>query len=138
MMIVLRSAETLPLLSAAKITGQPCVEIGDASSGMPERVRTEIAPKVEVDPLEVVRRVVGNEHDRHPGSQPFSKLAEGVLRAIHAVERLDPTFLKGVDVNGANSVMSPTEGAPTPKGASQSTTIGVPINPPIILVRVQN
>ena len=101
MMIVLRSAKTLPLLSAAEITDQPCVEIGDASSGMPERVRTEIAPKVEVDPLEVVRRVVRNEHDWHPGSQPFSELAEGVLRAIHAVERLDPTVLEGVDVSGA-------------------------------------
>ena len=30
MMIVLRSAKTLPLLSAAEITDQPCVEIGDA------------------------------------------------------------------------------------------------------------
>src|ERR1700680_3981988 len=29
--------------------------------------------------------------------------------------------------------MSPTEGAPTPKGASQSTTIGVPHNPPTSL-----
>ena len=86
MMIVLRSAKTLPLLSAAEITDQPCVEIGDASSGMPERVRTEIAPEVEVYPLEVVCRVVRNEHDRHPGSQPFSELPERVLVAIYALE----------------------------------------------------
>jgi hypothetical protein len=36
MMIVLRSAETLPLLSTAEITDQPCVEIGDPSARMPE------------------------------------------------------------------------------------------------------
>ena len=101
MMIVLRSAKTLPLLSAAEITDQPCVEIGDASSGMPERVRAEIAPKVKVDPLEVVRRVVRHEHHRHPRSQPIPELPERVLRAIHAMESLDSTALKGVDVNGA-------------------------------------
>src|SRR5436190_23725670 len=68
---------------------------------MPERVRTEIAPKVEVDPLEVVRRIVGNEHDRDPRSQPCSELPERIVRAINAVECLDSTVLKGVDVNGA-------------------------------------
>ena len=51
-MIMRRSAETFPLLSAAKIADQPCVEIGGASSGMPERVLAEIAPEVEIDPLE--------------------------------------------------------------------------------------
>ena len=100
MMIVLRSAETLPLLSAAEIANHG-VEVGDPSARMPKRVLAEIAPEVEIDPLEVVRRVVRNEHHRHPRSQPFPELPERVLGAVGAVERLDPTFLKGVDVNGA-------------------------------------
>src|SRR5437867_4390045 len=99
MMIVLRSTETLPLLSAAEITDQPCVEIGDASSGMPERVLAEIAPEVEVDPLKVVRWVVRNEHDRHPRRQPFPELTERVLRGIGAVKRFDPAIPERVHIN---------------------------------------
>jgi hypothetical protein len=105
---------------------------------MPERVLADVAPKVEVDPLEVVRRVVRNEHYRHPGSQPFPELPKRVLRTICTVERLDPTVPKGIASTAPNSVMSPTEGAPAPNGASQLTTISVPINPPAVFGRVQN
>ena len=35
------------------------------------------------------------------GCQPFSELPERVLGAVGDVERLDPTVLKGLDVNGA-------------------------------------
>jgi hypothetical protein len=49
------------------------------------------------------------------------------------VKRLQPAIPESVDIYGANSVMSPTEGAPTPKGASQSTTIRFPIDPLAIL-----
>ena len=97
MVVVLRSTQTLPFLSASKIANEPRVEVGNASSGMPERVLAEIAPEVEIDPLEVVRRVVRNEHHRHPGSQPLPELPERVLGAVGAVERLDPTVLKGLD-----------------------------------------
>ena len=92
MMIVLRSAETLPFLSAAKIAHQPSVEVGDSSPGMPKRVFAEVPPEVEIDPLEVSTR---------PSCRALTSTAP-------------------------ISVMSPTEGAPTPKGASRSTTIGVP------------
>jgi len=50
MMIVLRSAETLPLLSAAEIANHG-VEVGDPSARMPKRVLAEIAPEVEIDPV---------------------------------------------------------------------------------------
>jgi hypothetical protein len=39
MVIVLRSTETLPFLSASKISHQSRVEVGDPSPGMPERIR---------------------------------------------------------------------------------------------------
>ena len=101
MMIVLRSAQTLPLLRAAEITDQPSVEVGDASAGVPERVLAEVAPEVEVDPLEVVGRVVRDEHDRHPRCEPLAELAERVLGAVRAVERLGAPVSKRVDVDGA-------------------------------------
>src|SRR5687768_18332242 len=101
MMIVLRPSQPLPLLRAPEITDQSGVEVGNAPTRMPERVLADIAPEVEVDPLEVVRGIVRNEDHRHPGRQPFPELTERVLRAIGAVERLDPTVPKGVDVNGA-------------------------------------
>jgi hypothetical protein len=101
MMIVLRPSQPFPLLSVPEITDQSGVEVGNAPTRMPERVLADITPEVEVDPLEVVRRIVRNEDHRHPRRQPFPELTERVLRAIGAVERLDPTVLKGVDVNGA-------------------------------------
>src|SRR6266849_3905895 len=58
MVIVLRSPETLPLLSASKITDEPRVEVGYASTGMPKGILSDIAPEVEVDPLKVVGRIV--------------------------------------------------------------------------------
>jgi len=42
MMIVLRSTETLPLVSASEITDQPRVEVGDPSRRMPEWVHAEV------------------------------------------------------------------------------------------------
>src|SRR5712691_5939941 len=99
MMIVLRSAETLPLLSATEITRQPSVEVGDSSPGMPKRVFAEVPPEVKIDPLEVVRRVVRHEHYWHPRSQPFSELPERVLGAVRTVECLDAPVPKGVHVN---------------------------------------
>src|SRR5688572_10620983 len=92
MMIVLRSAETLPVLRLVKIANQPSVDVGDSSSGMPERVHAEVAPEVEVDPLEVVRRIVRYEHDRAPRFEPLTKLRERILRTVCPVERLRATF----------------------------------------------
>jgi hypothetical protein len=54
MMIVLGSAKTLPFLRTVKIADEPCVEISDPSPGVPKRVHAEVAPEIEVDPLEVV------------------------------------------------------------------------------------
>jgi hypothetical protein len=105
MVIVLRSAETLPFLSASKITDEPRVEAGYASPGMPKRILSEVAPN---------------------RSQPFPELLKRVLRAVDAVQCLDPPIAKCVDVDGTKPVMSPTEGVPTPNGASQSTTIRLP------------
>ena len=58
MMIVLGPTQTLPLLGASEVTDESCVEIGDPSSRMAERVLSEVAPEVEVDPLKIVGRIV--------------------------------------------------------------------------------
>jgi hypothetical protein len=58
MVIVFCPTQPLPLLSASKITHQTRVEVGNAPPGMPERVFAEVTPEIEVDPLEVVRRIV--------------------------------------------------------------------------------
>src|SRR6266545_2292325 len=58
MMIVLGPTQTLPLLGASEVTDESCVEIGDPSSRMAERILSEVAPEVEVDPLKVVGRIV--------------------------------------------------------------------------------
>src|SRR3990167_4636884 len=58
-MIVFGPPQTLPLLCVAKVANQSSVEVADAAAGVPERVLAEIPPEVEVDPLEVVGRVVG-------------------------------------------------------------------------------
>ena len=99
--IVLRPLQTLPLLSASKVAHHPCVEVGDASPGMPERVLPEVAPEVDVDPLKVVGRVVRDEHDGLPEVEPFQELLERVLRAVDATERFHPLIPKFVDIDGA-------------------------------------
>jgi hypothetical protein len=45
MVIVLRSTETLPLLSASKITDEPRVEVGYASTGMPKGILSRCRQK---------------------------------------------------------------------------------------------
>src|ERR1700730_6561345 len=47
MVIVLRSTEPLPFLSASKITDEPRVEVGYASPGMHKRILSEVAPEIE-------------------------------------------------------------------------------------------
>ncbi len=56
--IVLRPSQALPFLRGSKIAHQSCVVVGYPSSGMPEGILSEVAPEIEVDPLEVVGRVV--------------------------------------------------------------------------------
>jgi hypothetical protein len=82
MMIVLRPSQPFPLLSAPKITDQSGVEVGNAPARMPERVLPEVAPEVEIDPLEVVRRVVRNEHHR-------STVPKGVDEPVALVDDAD-------------------------------------------------
>jgi len=47
MVIVLCSTQTLPLLSASKITHQSCIEVGDPSPGMPEPARRRQHPALD-------------------------------------------------------------------------------------------
>src|ERR1700680_2614666 len=102
MMIVLRPPQTLPLLSAPKISHKPCVEVGDAAPGVSERVLSEVAPEVEIDPLEVVSRIVRHEHDGHPGGQPLQELAKRVFDC--ALEnRLEQTPLPPASSAGKTS-----------------------------------
>src|SRR5262249_48117903 len=101
MMIVLRSAEPLPSLRVSEIADQSRVEVGDAPPRMSERVLSEVAPEVEVDPLEVVRRIVRDEDDGLARVQPFTEPAERLLGAVDAVERLLAAFPKRVHVDGA-------------------------------------
>jgi hypothetical protein len=49
---------------------------------MPERILPEVAPEVEIDPLEVVRRVVRNEHHR-------STVPKGVDEPVALVDDAD-------------------------------------------------
>ena len=99
MVIVFRPPQTLPLLCASKVAHQPCVVVGDPSSGMPERVLSKVAPEIEVDPLEVVGWIVRHEHDRAPRVQPFTELPERVFRAVDAVKCLHAPIPKRVDVD---------------------------------------
>src|SRR5262245_13503263 len=87
-MIVLGPPQALPLLGAAKIADQPGVEVGDASAGVPERVFAEVAPRVEVDPLEVVGRIIRDEDNGLPRFEPIAELAKRLLGAARAMERL--------------------------------------------------
>src|SRR6516162_4480232 len=100
-MIVLGSPQALPLLGAAKIADQPGVEVGDASAGVPERVLAEVAPEVKVDPLEVVGRIIRAEDNGLPRYEPIAELAERLLGAVRAMERLGTALSKRVDVNCA-------------------------------------
>src|SRR5262245_7000756 len=100
-MIVLGPPQSLPLLSATEVADQASVEVGDTPAGVPERVLAEVGPKVEVDPLEVVGRVVRDEDNGPPRFEPFAELAERLLGAVRAVEGLGAPFSKGVEVDGA-------------------------------------
>lgn len=129
-MIVLGPPQSLPLLRAAEVADQASVEVGDTPAGVPERVLAEVAPEVEIDPLKVVGRVVRDEDNRLPRFEPLAELAERLLGAVRAVEGLGAPFSRrALKSTAPNSVISPTDGAPTPNGASQSTTIRVPIAP---------
>src|ERR1700686_954775 len=79
MMVVLRSTETLPLLRASEITDQPCVEVGDPSARMPERILSEVAPEV---------------------IQPFAELPKRVLGAVCAVKGFHTAIPQGIDIDG--------------------------------------
>ena len=84
MMIVLRSAKTLPLLSAAEITDQPCVEIGDASSGMPERVLADFYAGLVGDfrSTQKWKRLRRTKHDHHPVHDALGN-AEALIRLLN-------------------------------------------------------
>jgi hypothetical protein len=66
-----------------------------------ERVLSEVAPEVEVDPLEVVRGIVRDEDDGLARFQPFTEPTERLLGAVDAVEGLLAAFAKRVHVDGA-------------------------------------
>src|SRR5437870_11051043 len=99
MMIVLRSTQTLPPLRASEIPYQSRIEVGDPSPRVTKRVRTEVAPEVEIDPLKVVGRIVRNEYDRAPGLQPFPELPKCLLRTVGAMKGFHPAISKGVDIH---------------------------------------
>ena len=71
--------QPLPPLRVAEIADQARVEVGDPPAGVAEWVLAEVPPEVEVDPLEVVRGVVGDEHHRHPRCEPLAELTKRLL-----------------------------------------------------------
>jgi hypothetical protein len=76
MVIVLRPPQPLPSLCVSEVTDQSCVEVGNAPTRMPERILSEVAPEVEVDPMEIVRGIVRDEDDGPARFQPFTEPAE--------------------------------------------------------------
>src|SRR5262245_29968542 len=99
MVIVLCSAQLLPRLRGLEIANQTGVEVANPSPGMTERVRSEVPPKIEVDPLEVVSGIVRHKHNRHARLEPFFELTERLLRAVDPMERFDPSILERVDID---------------------------------------